>query len=382
MIRDTNIKVLFDWDAVVRNPYSGFYTFGTNIVSALCDPGFDHDITLLYQKRYERPTSRFLNGLCQYRRARLRTGKSILKFRWIEKMWEIFPFPSLELIAGGHHLYHCFHHFMPRRFKGIRLLTVHDLRRYRLPRLYGHSNLRPFERAVRRADHFICVSNATKSDLCSIFDINPGRVDVVHLACRRAGIRQNRISMDQCEKSLREMGIDCKRFLIAFSSKDRRKNIIAISRAFGLVRDQILDRTALIIIGSMDKRDREAVRGIKSVYPIGTVDDVYPWLFLSHGLVFTSLYEGFGLPIIEAFSTGTPVITSNCSSMPEVAGNAAILVDPANVREIAEAIIKLCCDAETRAVLSEKGRKRLKYFSWEKSARETAKIYLHLCKSR
>jgi len=91
--------------------------------------------------------------------------------------------------------------------------------------------------------------------------------------------------------------------------------------------------------------------------------------------VFPSLYEGFGLPVLEAMACGTPVITSNTSSLPEVAGDAAVLVDPYSVEDIADAMERVLTDPDLRTELSRKGKERAKQFTWEKCARETLKVY-------
>ncbi len=377
-----DINVLFDWDAVVRNPYSGFYTFGTNLVNGLAALEDNLSLTLFFQTRYQDQSKRFITRLDECQRKRIRTRKCPFKFRWIERLWQLFPIPSLEALAGNHELYHCFHHFMPPRFSGLKILTVHDLRRYRLPHLYRRSNLLPFELAVKRADYFICVSNATKRDLCSIFQVNPNDVDVVHLACNPKLIGEKQSVRSDKENFLKTRGIMCKRFLVAFSSKDRRKNVISIARAFDLARKSLPQATALVIIGKLNREEKTKLESISMVYTVGEVEDVYPWLSQSYGLVFVSLYEGFGLPILEAFSTRTPVITSNCSSMPEVAGDAAILVNPNDIKEIAEAIKRLCVDEELREELIRRGNRRLKQFSWIKSAKQTFEVYRRLLSSK
>ena len=377
-----DINVLFDWDAVVRNPHSGFYTFGTNLISGLTALEENLSLTLFFQARYQGISKRFLTGLTECQRNRIRTRKCLFKFRWIERLWQLFPVPSLEALAGNHELYHCFHHFMPPRFSGQKILTVHDLRRYRLPHLYRRSNLLPFELAVKRADHFICVSNATKRDLCSIFNVNPRAVDVVHLACNEKLTRMKQSIRGEDEDPLKTSGIKCKRFLLAFSSKDRRKNVISIARAFDLVRESLPQGTVLVIIGKLRRDEKAKLESFSMVYQVGEVDNVYPWLSQSYGLVFASLYEGFGLPILEAFSTRTPVITSNCSSMPEVAGDAAILVNPRDIREMADAIQRLCLDEEIRKELIRRGSKRIKQFSWEKNAKKTLELYRRILKPK
>ncbi len=369
-----NQRVLFDWDAVIRNRHSGFYTFGTGFIDAISRITKDVQITLFYQKRYASASMEFLSNLNTLQCSRLTSKECPFKFRWLEMLWQIIDFPSLEFLAGHHGIYHCFHHFMPRSFGGTKILTVHDLRRYRLSFLYEGSRLSPFERAVKRADLFICVSHATKKDLCSIFGIREDLVHVIHLAVP-SDIVCTSDQMTAVKKLLKEKGIKPKRYLVAFSSKDRRKNIVNITKAFEEAHKRLPKETKLVIIGRINKQDRDIVKKMKNVVSVGEVAHVYPWLVFSAGLVFTSLYEGFGLPILEAFAARVPVITSNCSSMPEVASDAAIIVDPKDTRAISEAVLALFQNRLRADELVRKGVRRLRDFSWEKSASLTYELY-------
>ncbi len=374
-----DLSVLFDWDAVVRNPYSGFYTFGASFVKEISDLALPIHMTLFFQRRYSQRTNAFLKGLTIRQRSRLRLKSSWIKFRWLENIWEVFDWPSMESIAGRYQIYHCFHHLMPRKFQGAKILTVHDLRRYRLPHLYPRSKLHLFERAVQRADHFICVSEATKRDLCSIFDINESRVDVVYLASSinlMAEIFKD--TSQYIRKELGRRGIPLAQYLLVFSSKDRRKNVTTIARAFDIARKSMNKDILLLIIGSMNPIDMEEISKMERVFWLGKVEEVYPWLCQAQGLIFASLYEGFGIPIVEAFMTRTPVITSNCSSMPEVAGDAAILVEPGKIDEIARAIEAVCTNRRLRNELVAKGERRAKIFSWRKSAQKIYEIYKNI----
>ena len=110
----------------------------------------------------------------------------------------------------------------------------------------------------------------------------------------------------------------------------------------------------------------------------GIVDDLRLWLGCARGFIFASLYEGFGIPILEAFACGVPVVTSNCSSMPEVAGDAALYVDPLSTESIAEAIVKVSNDEQLRKKLISAGRNRNKEFTWERTAGEVIKVYSKL----
>ncbi len=366
------MRVLFDLDAAVRNKHSGFYTLAAGLLPALDRVKQGPEMTLLFQERYQAQAGKILARLGP----RATPRACPFKFRWIQKLWDFLSFPSLEHIAGGFDVYHCFHHFMPPAARGPRILMVHDLRRYILPELYPRSKTKPFETAVRRADHFIAVSKATKRDLCAVFHIPSQRVDVVPLACSleipdHDAEKRHKIRKELCKR----FNLPFRNYLLAFSSKDKRKNIKRISEAFLAVLPRLPRDTGLVIIGPLPSGFRGESRDI---FTPGTVDDIIPWLVSSKGLVFSSLYEGFGLPVLEGFAARIPVITSNCSSMPEVAGEAAILVDPRDTRQIGEAIKAILLDERRAQALREEGSRRLKAFSWEKSAAKTINIYKRL----
>ena len=139
----------------------------------------------------------------------------------------------------------------------------------------------------------------------------------------------------------------------------------------------------LVVIGQLAKKEREFVRKLRAnYYPnvvwAGVVDDLRPWLGCAKALIFASLYEGFGIPILEAFACGTAVITSNCSSMPEVAGDAALYVDPLSTESIAQAIVKISSDEQLRQKLITAGAERNKQFTWQRTAQDVIKIYRKL----
>ena len=366
------MRIAFDLDAAIRNRYSGFYTFATGLLK-----GIDHleerpEMVLLFQKRYEELARGITGGLGTWAVPK----PCPFKFRWLQNLWQFMPFPSMDCLVGGFDVYHCFHHFMPPQLAKPGLLTVHDLRRYCLPELYTKSRLKPFETAVKRADYFIAVSEAAKEDLCRIFNVSPERVDVVHLACshERPGL-----NMEQRKQLKKELFSGNKPsfsdYLVAISSKDPRKNIKKIVQAFEAARPALPKETGLVILGRLPSPFRSSSRHI---FTPGLVDDIIPWLVCSRGLIFTSLYEGFGLPVLEGFTAGTPVITSNCSSMPEVAGDAALLVDPYDVRQIRDAIKTVMLDKQAAKALTGAGCRRLKAFSWEKAAAKTVRIYERL----
>ncbi len=227
-----------------------------------------------------------------------------------------------------------------------------------------------------RSTRVIAVSQKTKSDIVEIFGTRPDKIDVVHEAADHDRFNMNPDSVSRLE------------FLERYDLPDRYilvvgthayKNIEGILSAYRHAVSKGLMDVGLVIAGNkawLGTDDVELIAtgaGASRIVLTGFFPDAdlkYLYQFADLFL-FPSFYEGFGLPILEAFSCGTPVITSNTGAMPEVAGEAAILVDPNNHVAIAEQLITVLNDAELRKNLANAGRDRARDFSWSKAAAET-----------
>jgi alpha-1,3-rhamnosyl/mannosyltransferase len=367
------MRIVFDFEAVLKNRYSGFYTFGTGLLAGFGQLDEKPEMVLLCSEKLAPKARQLAQNLTEP--ATVKPVK--IKMRWLENLWSFSSLPKLETLTGACDVYHSFHHLMPPTKSAPRILTVHDLRRYVLPELYKKSKLGRFENAVKRADHFIAVSKSTKKDLCDLFHINPEKVSVVHLAYDGQPTRYDEAQRNEIRQSLAaQLNIKLDRYLLAFSSGDSRKNIARTIEAFQIAKSSIDSDLKLVVIGNPPKN--QTLSDCNDVITPGIVDDIRPWLLGAEGLVFASLYEGFGLPILEAFAHGTAVITSDCSSMPEVAGDAAILVKPDNAESIAGGIKTLCNNPDQKQQLISRGDQRLNDFSWAKTAQETLRVYQKL----
>ena len=376
-----DLRVAIDFEPVFVNRFSGFYTFGTGLLEGFAALKQTPKLVLFYSSRFASAAKM----LAQYELGDAAEQKTIaIKRRWLEKIWKYFNTPKLEYLVDGFDVYHCFHHLMPPTNNKPRLMTVHDLRRYKLPDIYTKSKLEPFEYAVKNATHFLAVSQSTKNDLCEVFNINPAKVDVITLA---TNIKPFEYTAQQRSKTLKDLsekiGQPIDNYFVVMSSPDTRKNIPRTVEAFEIARKSMSGNVKLVVIGQMPKREEEFVKKIKNdgyanVICPGAMEDLRPWLGCAKGLVFASLYEGFGIPILEGFNCGTAVITSNISSMPEVAGDAAMYVDPYSVESIAEAIVKVANDDQLRANLISAGRERAKHFTWKRTAQDIIEVYKKL----
>ena len=377
----SDIRVAIDFNPVVINKFSGFYTFGIGLLKGFAALNDKPELMLFHSSRF---ASRIKEIVKSELPEAMESKTLTVKMRWLENFWNYFDYPKLEYLTGDFDIYHCFHHLMPPTDGKCRLMTVHDLRRYKLPQLYTKSRLDRFENAVRKADHFVAVSQSTKNDLCSVFEIDTNKVDVISLA---AGFESLEYDTEQKNKIMLQLsgklGQKLEDYLVVISSPDRRKNISRTVEAFESGRRFLPENLKLIVIGQLPKREEEFVRKLKSghyqnVFWAGVVDDLRPWLGCAKALIFASLYEGFGIPILEGFTCRTAVITSDISSMPEVAGDAALYVDPSSTESIADAIVKISNDENLRRNLIAAGAERNKQYTWQRTAQDVIGIYKKL----
>ena len=225
---------------------------------------------------------------------------------------------------------------------------------------------------VLKARNVIAISESTKKDLCRLYGLNPGKVVVIPLA--------NSLSCEQSSVISQSAEILPEKYLLYVGTRTGYKNyryfLSSIVNLFERYRDLFL-----VCTGSPFTRDEislHASSGLKKriIYMEAHSDQTLSALYThAIALVFPSLYEGFGLPILEAMHCGCPVIVSNTSSCPEVAGEAGLYIDPRNSDSIQSSVSRVIESEELRAELREKGREQEKRFSWNKVAEQTFEVY-------
>jgi glycosyltransferase involved in cell wall biosynthesis len=237
---------------------------------------------------------------------------------------------------------------------------------------------------LQQADAAIAISENTKKEIVAHFNFDPDRIYVTHLASR---YHPKYLSEEQVDKIQQSLAYDFSRPYILFvSTIEPRKNIINLVHAFNYLKERYKIPHNLVLIGQKGWNYQDIFGAIASspwceqIHHLDYLSDELVALFYSkaNAFVYPSYYEGFGLPVLEAMTLGTPVITSNTSSLPEVVGDAAMLVDPDDTIALAEAILKVISDSQLRQELIQKGQQRAKLFSWENTARETLKAYQSL----
>lgn len=292
--------------------------------------------------------------------------------------WEQAVLPA---VARRHRLdlLHSLGYVAPLHLGCASVVTIHDLNYEAIPDSFGpvrHRVLSYFvPRSARRADAILTLSEASRRQIVSRLRVPSGKVFVTPCAAktRPAGFSPMRT------EGTRPDLVDP--YLLALSSSSPHKNIPRLLHAFAEVRAEMPLR--LVLVGHEPSRGEPLRRTVAdlgleaAVAFTGYVSDqrLFELLDGATAFVFPSLYEGFGIPVLEAMEAGVPVVASRAASLPEVVGDAGILCDPSSVSSIAEALRRVLASSELRSQLSQRGVERAARFSWENTARETLRVY-------
>jgi glycosyltransferase involved in cell wall biosynthesis len=325
--------------------------------------------------------------------------------RWLYRLWfRANVLVPVQTFSGPCDLYHATDFVLPPLRRGTpSVLTVHDLSFERDP-ASASPRLIPFLKRVvpmsaRIATHIVADSHATAHDLVELYGIPDAKITTIHCGVESRFMPYDGTQFLERRRAavLKRYGIGDTPYILTVGTMQRRKNHLRLVQAFGrLVERQsvrlIADarthgcadaRPALVIAGGkgwLYDEVREEVHALglqERVKFIGFVDDGdLPHLYRAAvAFAFPSIYEGFGLPPLEAMASGVPVVTSNVSSLPEVVGDAALQVDPFDVEGLAAALERALCDESWRAEAISRGLARAQRFSWSGAAERLLSVY-------
>ena len=270
---------------------------------------------------------------------------------------------------------------------GKTIVTIHDLIATRHPEWTTKSQSLRFatvvKYAARKADYIIAVSEMTRKDILELTGVPEDKVKVIY-----EGVDEHflKLPSNKLEEFRNKYKLD-QPYILYVGSIHPRRNIKRLIEAFIYLKKEKRIEHKLVLIGLVLQQGSQLKDWISEsqledqilTYGFVPDDDLVKFYNFADIFIYPSLYEGFGLPILEAMACETPVITSNTSSLPEVAGDTAILIDPCDVKQIADAINQLIDDSSLREKLIARGKERCKQFSWRQAAVETLRLFETTC---
>jgi mannosyltransferase B len=288
---------------------------------------------------------------------------------------------SHNLILGTKSdIYHFFNFTIPKNIKGKVIVTIYDTVFFSAPETMGDMKaISEYKYAAERSDLILTISESAKSDIIKHFNVDEKKIEIVTPGIDLEKYLHNYTDMEL--ENVRKKYKLPENYILYLGTIEPRKNIERTIKAFIKYKKEVKDDLKFVIVGGKGWKYDNIMKLIESmgtdIILTGYIDeeDKIPIYKLAQLFAFPSLYEGFGMPVLEAMAAGVPVVTSNVSSLPEVAGDAAILVNPLNEDEIFEAYKKILSDKKLQLEMIEKGLEQAKKFEWKESAKVLEQIY-------
>ncbi|MBN1900145.1 glycosyltransferase family 4 protein [Candidatus Sumerlaeota bacterium] len=299
--------------------------------------------------------------------------------------WRYLRFPPIELFTGFVDVFHSTTGYLPPQIRGKRVATVYDLFFIRHPelcdKLGGKYFAGIFPKTLPHYDHIIVPSNATKHDLLNLIDVSEEKISVIY-----GGVDQQKfhvISDQSLLETVREEYCLPRNYIMSVSTIEPRKNIEGLLIAYRHLKEILYNPPKLVIVGQ-EGWDSRRIKGLARQHNLGqdviftgyVPEEHLPLLYNAALLfVYPSLWEGFGLPVLEAMACGAPCLVSTTPALLEITGDAAATTDPYNYYEIAERIKDLITSHRERDEFLQRGLLRVHKFSWALTAQKTLRVY-------
>ncbi|MCS6952738.1 MAG: glycosyltransferase family 1 protein [Bryobacterales bacterium] len=296
------------------------------------------------------------------------------------------PLPVLDWTRARADVFHASHQCWNPPRRGKLTTTIHDLTSWLMPELHSRANVRGMRRFARavleRADAMIAISEHTRADAVAILGLPADRIRVIYPGVPAAFFR---VTVPQAHEVAEFYRLPVE-FVLFVGTVEPRKNLDRLLDAYAALPASLRKTTPLVVVGPVGWRATATLRRLSSeegVRYLGYVpEDHLPALTAAASVfVYPSLYEGFGLPLAQAMAAGVACVTSRVSSLPEVAGDAALLVDPENVVELREAMERLLTDYTLRFELGARARARASRYCWKACALTSLEFFRSVVRS-
>lgn len=302
---------------------------------------------------------------------------------------DFFYKKKTQNLLGENFIYHepC---YILRPYSGLKICTIHDLSHIKYPEYHPRERVNFLSRylpnSVLRADHIITVSKFIRNEIIHLLNVAPEKVTCIyHGISKLFKIRAN----DEVKSVLANYNLNNKSYLLSVGTLEPRKNLERLIQAFKQLPEQQRNKYPLVLVGikgwntsRFEKLARSLIKK-QQLYCLGYVPEVYlPYLYSgAYGFIYISIYEGFGLPLLEAMASGIPTLASSESAMPEVVGNSAMIVNPFDIDLITDKLNQLINDLTLRERLKHEGPIQAAKFSWDSCIENTIEIYRRTLKS-
>jgi glycosyltransferase involved in cell wall biosynthesis len=371
------VRVAIDVQNLLR-PMTGVGYYVRNLVRALSLLPIDDTIQAFYFSR--RKGLGLSGGSVEEKGVRFPPG------RIVQLLWKRFSFPKVDTFIRGADVFH-FPNFVARPVRaGKVVVTIPDLSFMRFPQFTEPKNLsflrRHVPQSIERAEKVVAISEFTRREIAELFPSAREKTAVTPL-----GVGENFSPREDLDglRNVRQKYHVPDDYVLFVGTLEPRKNLIMLLEAHRIFRSRYKrgHDIRLVVAGMKGWLFQETMSRIREMpqelAPIvtGYVDDAdLPYLYSAAKMaVVPSFYEGFGLPCLEAMACGTPLVCSNTSSMPEVVGDAALMVSPGDPEEMAQAMLRLAENEELAEELRRKGRIRAAQFTWRRCAEQTYRVY-------
>jgi len=363
------MKIAIDASRAFLHERTGIEEYSYQLIKHLRTPLEDHDV-VLYIRRGTKGNIDFNIPLSWK-----------VRELWAPRLW---TYVRLSLSLIFHRPYKLFvpGHIVPPIHPHGTTVVVHGLEFEMQPEAYSKyekfSMRRGIKNSCKWSKNIICVSNNTKKDLMKLYDISKEKIRVVYEGVNAAPVEDVHFDSD----TLSKYGLRKQQYFVFIGRLEARKNISNIINAYEILRRHFLVTQKLVLVGKGGygwNRIKDEIAQhpfAKDIIVTGFVSAEEKWALLRHAsvFVFPTLYEGFGLPVLEAQQLGVPVVTSHNSSLREIAKKSALLVNPQEASDIAEKINMLVINADLRSTIVQRGSENLKRFDWDRCAQLVAKV--------